>query len=166
MMSDVILADAQLEKADMAISVTSLDKDNLLLSLLAQKSGVNTTVSLVNSRVYDNLTNQIADNIIIDRSTVTISKILSDIRHVNLLNAYPLGRGFAEVWELKLKEDSLLEGKKIQDIALPAKCKIIGIERGKKLIFPTSDTSIELSDILIVIVAPNGISKTERALKI
>ena len=166
MMSDVILADAQLEKADMAISVTSLDKDNLLLSLLAQKSGVNTTVSLVNSRVYDNLTNQIADNIIIDRSTVTISKILSDIRHVNLLNAYPLGRGFAEVWELKLKEDSLLEGKKIQDITLPAKCKIIGIERGKKLIFPTSDTSIELSDILIVIVAPNGISKTERALKI
>lgn len=166
MMSDVILADAQLEKADMAISVTSLDKDNLLLSLIAQKSGVNTTVSLVNSRVYDNLTNQIADNIIIDRSTVTISKILSDIRHVNLLNAYPLGRGFAEVWELKLKEDSLLEGKKIQDIALPEKCKIVGIERGKKLIFPQKDTTLELSDILIVVVAPNGISKTERALKI
>ena len=166
MMSDVILGDAKLEKADMAISVTSLDKDNLLLSLIAQKSGVNTTVSLVNSRVYDNLTNQIADNIIIDRSTVTISKILSDIRHVNLLNAYPLGRGFAEVWELKLKEDSLLEGKKIEDIVLPEKCKIVGIERGKKLIFPQKDTTLELSDILIVVVSPNGISKTERALKI
>ena len=152
MMSDMILKDAQLAMADTAISVTSLDKDNLLLALLAQKSGVNTTISLVNSRVYDNLTSQIADNIIIDRSTVTISKILSDIRHVNLLNAYPLGRGFAEIWELKLKEDSLLEGKKVQDITLPEKCKIVGVERSKKLVFPVSETTLELGDILIVIV--------------
>lgn len=166
LMSDVILSDAQLENADTVVSVTSLDKDNLLLSLIAQKSGVDTSVSLVNSRVYDNLTNQIADNVIIDRSTVTISKILSDIRHVNLLNAYPLGRGFAEIWELRLKEDSLLEGKKIEDIVLPEKCKIVGIERGKKLLFPKNDTTLELSDILIVIVAPTGINKTERELKI
>lgn len=166
MMSDVILSDAQLESADTVVSVTSLDKDNLLLSLIAQKSGVDTAISLVNSRVYDNLTNQIGDNVIIDRSTVTISKILSDIRHVNLLNAYPLGRGFAEVWELKLKEDSLLEGKQIEDIVLPEKCKIVGIERGKKLLFPKNDTRLELSDILIVIVAPTGINKTERALRI
>lgn len=166
MMSDVILSDAQLSEADAAISVTGLDKDNLLLALLAQKSGVNTTVSLVNSRMYDNLTSQISGNIIIDRSSVTISKILSDIRHVHLLNAYPLGRGFAEIWELKLKEDSLLEGKKIQDITLPEKCKVVGIERGKKLLFPQSNTTLELNDVLIVIVSPNGINKAERALKI
>jgi Trk K+ transport system NAD-binding subunit len=91
---------------------------------------------------------------------------LSDIRHVHLLNAYPLGRGFAEIWELKLKEDSLLEGKKIQDITLPEKCKIVGIERGKKLLFPQSDTTLELNDVLVVIVSPNGINKAERALKI
>jgi len=166
MMSDVILADAQLSKADTTIAVTGLDKDNLLLSLLAQYNDVTSTIALVNSRVYDNLTNHISDNIIVDRSTVTISKILRDIRHVNLLNAYPLGRGFAEIWELKLKEDSLLEGKKIEDITLPEKCKIVGIERNKKLLFPENDTVLELNDILIVIVASNGINKVERALKI
>lgn len=166
MMSDVILSDAKLYQADTTISVTSLDKDNLLLSLLAQYNGVTSTISLVNSRVYDNLTNHISDNIIVDRSTVTISKILRDIRHVNLLNAYPLGRGFAEIWELKLKEDSLLEGKKTSEIMLPEKCKIVGIERNKKLIFPSEDTTLELGDVLIIIVAPNGISKAERALKI
>ena len=166
MMSDVILDDAKLYQADTTISVTSLDKDNLLLSLLAQYKGVTSTISLVNSRVYDNLTNHISDNIIVDRSTVTISKILRDIRQVNLLNAYSLGRGFAEIWELKLKEDSLLEGKAIEDIMLPEKCKIVGIERNRKLMFPTFDTKLELNDILIIIVAPNGIGKTERALKI
>jgi len=161
MMSDVILNDANLSKTDTTISVTSLDKDNLLLSLLAQYNGVNSTISLVNSRTYDNLTNHINDNVIIDRSTVTISKILQDIRKVNLLNAYSLGRGFAEVWELKLKDDSILEGKRLQNLILPEKSKIIGIERDKKLIFPTPDTSLELGDVLIIIVAPNGIQKVE-----
>ena len=161
MMSDVILSDAHLESADVTISVTSQDKDNLLLSLLAKSSGVKSTLSLVNSQMYDNLTNRIADNIIVDRSTITISKILQDIRHVNLLNAYSLGRGFTEIWELKLKEDTLLEGKKIADILLPDKCKVFGILRKGELIVDINDEKIELGDILFIIVAPNGIKRLE-----
>ena len=166
MMSDVILNDANLSQADTTIAVTSLDKDNLLLSLLAQYNGVNATISLVNSRIYDNLTNHITDNVIIDRSTVTISKILQDIRKVRLLNAYSLGRGFSEIWELKLKEDSMLEGKKLESLTLPDRCKIVGIERGKKLIFPTLETTLELDDILLIVVAPNCIQKVETILGI
>lgn len=163
MMSDVILNDANLSKTDTTISVTSLDKDNLLLSLLAQYNGVHSTMALVNSRMYDNLTSHISDNILIDRSTVTISKILQDIREVNILNAYSLGRGFAEVWELKLKKDTMLEGKPLKDITLPEKCRVIGIERDKKLLFPTAETVLALDDVLIIIVAPNAIKKVETA---
>ena len=163
MMSDVILNDANLSKTDTTIAVTSLDKDNLLLSLLAQYNGVNSTMALVNSRMYDNLTNHISDNILIDRSIVTISKILQDLREVNIVNAYSLGRGFAEVWEVKLKRDTMLEGKALKDITLPEKCKVIGIERDKKLVFPTGDTTLELDDVLIIVVAPNGIKKVENA---
>ncbi|MBR1916080.1 MAG: Trk system potassium transporter TrkA [Alphaproteobacteria bacterium] len=166
MMSDVILSDAHLERADITISVTSQDKDNLLLSLLAKSSNVKTTLSLVNSQMYDNLTNKIQDNIIIDRSTITISKILQDIRHVNLLNAYSLGRGFAEIWELKLKTDTMLEGKKISEIVLPEKCKILAVLRKNELIFELKDTTIELDDILFIIVSPNGIKRTETVLSI
>ena len=166
MMSDVILSDAHLERADITISVTSQDKDNLLLSLLAKSSNVKTTLSLVNSQMYDNLTNKIQDNIIIDRSTITISKILQDIRHVNLLNAYSLGRGFAEIWELKLKTDTMLEGKKISEIVLPEKCKILAVLRKNELIFDLKDTIIELDDILFIIVSPNGIKRTEALLNI
>jgi len=164
MMSDVILSDADLSKTDTTISVTSMDKDNLLLSLLAQYNGVTSTISLVNSRIYDNLTNHISDNIIVDRSTVTISKILQNIRQVNLLHVYSLGRGFAEVWELKLKNDTLLEGRTLASLMLPEKCKVIGIERDKKLLLPTPETTLELNDVLIVIISPNGIQKAESVL--
>jgi len=161
MMSDVILGDAHLENADLTISVTSQDKDNLLLSLLAKSSGTTTTLSLVNSAMYGNLTGRMPDNIIIDRSTITISKILQDIRQVNLINAYSLGRGFAEIWQLDLKEDTLLEGKKLTEIVLPEKCKVVAVSRKGELLFDIQNIKIELGDILFIIVSPNGIKKVE-----
>ncbi len=161
MMSDVILNDADLDRADTVVSVTSQDKDNLLISLLAQNNGVLNTISLVNSHTYDHLTNQMKDNTIIDRSTATISKILQDIRHANIMSAYSLGRGFAEIWELKLKKDTLLEGKKVSEISMPDKCKILALIRKNQIIFPNSETSFELEDSVIILVAPNGIKKVE-----
>ncbi len=161
MMSDVILSDAHLEQADLTISVTSQDKDNLLLSLLAKSNNVKSTISLINSQMYENLISRISENIIIDRSTITTSRILQDIRHVNLINAYSLGRGFSEIWELKLKHDTLLEGTKISSINLPEKCKILGILREGTLDFAIKDLHLRQEDILFLMVSPNDIKRVE-----
>ena len=67
--------EANINKADIAIAVTSKDKDNLLASLLSQMSGAASTLSLVNSRSFDNLVDNINSNVIIDRSSITISNI-------------------------------------------------------------------------------------------
>jgi len=161
MMSDVILGDADFKRTDTVIAITSQDKDNLLISLLAQNNGVLNTISLVNSRMYDYLTSQISGNIIVDRSTVTISKILQDIRYANISNAYSLGRGFAEVWELRLKPDTLLEGKKIADITLPEKCRVLALVRSRQTIFDLKEATLCPDDVLIMVVSPNGIKKVE-----
>lgn len=162
MMSDVILKDAGIDNADMTIAVTSNDKDNLLASLLAGHSHVCSTISLVNSRAYDNLIDNIGDNIIIDRSSVTISKILQDIRKANLLNACSLGRGFGEVWELKISEDGPLAGKKISSLSLPDRCRISAIVRGEELIFKTNAESINENDVLVIFVVPSAIKRMEQ----
>lgn len=110
-MSDVILTEAGIENTDATIAVTAKDKDNLLVSMLAQKRGVVNTLALVNSRSYDNLIDNIGDNILVDRSSVTISGILQELRKARIRDAYSLGRGFGEVWEIKLDEDNLNVGK-------------------------------------------------------
>jgi len=162
MMSDVILRDAGIDNADMTIAVTAQDKDNLLASLLAKHNHICSTVSLVNSRAYDNLIDNIGDNIIIDRSTVTISKILQDIRRAHISNAYSLGRGFGEVWEVKIRQDSPLAGKKIADLNLPDKCHVAAIVREDKIIFPKSSEQIEELDVFIIFVAPFSIKRMEQ----
>lgn len=73
MMSDIILSEASIAQADTSIAVTAKDKDNLLASLLAKKSGVASTISVVNTPSYNNLIVNIGDNILVDRSSVTKS---------------------------------------------------------------------------------------------
>lgn len=162
MMSDVILKDAGIDNADITIAVTSQDKDNLLVSLLAKHNHICSTVSLVNSRAYDNLIDNIGDNIIVDRSSVTISKILQDIRKAGLSNAYSLGRGFGEIWEIKLREHQPVTGKKLADINLPDKAKIVAIIRGANIIFPDNNELLLTNDIIITFVTPLGIKKMEQ----
>ena len=162
MMSDVILRDAGIDSADMTIAVTAQDKDNLLASLLAKHNHICSTVSLVNSRAYDDLIDNICDNIIVDRSTVTISKILQDIRKANLYNAYSLGRGFSEVWELKVNENSPLAGRRISDFILPERCKIAALIQGEKVVFAPAAEQVNDGDIVIAMVSPTGIKKMEQ----
>lgn len=162
MMSDVILKDAGIDSADITVAVTEQDKDNLLVSLLAKHNHICSTVSLVNSRAYDSLIDNIGDNIIIDRSAVTISKILQDIRKADLSNAYSLGRGFGEIWEIKLKEIQPVVGSRISQLNIPDKCKIAAIVRDDVIIFPDSDEILQDNDIVIIFVSPLGIKKMEQ----
>ena len=129
---------------------------------MAKHNHICSTVSLVNSRAYDSLIDNIGDNIIIDRSTVTISKILQDIRKTGLSNAYSLGRGFGEIWEVKLKEDQPVNGKKVSELNIPDKCKVVAIARDDLLIFSNQSEVLKTNDVVIIFVAPMGIKKMEQ----
>ena len=161
-MSDFLLSEANIEKADVAIAVTSKDKDNLLASLLSHMSGVPSTISLVNSKSFDHLVDNISSNVIMDRSAITISNILQELRRAKVKDAHTLGRGFGEIWEIKVDEESEIVGKTIKQLNLPEKCRIDAICRGEKIIYPQEDEVIEQNDLLIVFTASQAIKKAER----
>ena len=166
MMSDVILDEAQIKSADISIAVTSNDKDNLLASLVAKKNGAEYTVSLVNSRTFDSLIDYNYENIIVERSLVTTSAMLQDIRKAKINNAYCLKRSLGEVWEVRIDQDSLNSGKTIDQLNLPEKCKIGAIYRNDEVMFPKSDDVIETNDVLILFVSPQAMRKTEEIFRI
>ena len=166
MMSDAILEEAEIKNADVSVAVTEYDKDNLLASLIARKCGVSHTLSLVNSRAFDSLIDNGEDNIIVDRSLVTTSAMLQDLRKAKINNAYCLKRGMGEVWEVRIDADSINTEKRIEDIGLPEKCKIGAIYRNEEIIYPKSDDKIEENDILIVFVSPAAMRKAEEIFRL
>lgn len=166
MMSDVILDEAEIKNANVSVAVTENDKDNLLASLVAKKSGVSYTISLVNSRAFDNLLEDDGENVIVERSLVITSAMLQDIRKAKINNAYCLRRGMGEVWEVRIDADSLNTGKTIDELGLPDKCKVSAIYRDEQIIYPKADDRIKEGDILIVFVSPQAMRKAEEIFKI
>lgn len=161
MMSDVILNEANIENADVSIAVTAKDKDNLLASMLARKRSVRSTISLVNSRSYNNLIDSVGDNILVDRSSVTISSILKELRKSKIVEAYSLGKGFGEVWELKIEDQSPHVGKAIKNMDIHKESKICAIERNEKIIFPEENEVLQKDDSIILFVSIQAIRKAE-----
>ena len=152
--------------ADVSIAVTGNDKDNLLASLIAQRSNVPHTISLVNSRAFDNLIDDHGENIIVERSLITTSAMLQELRKAKINNAHCLRRGLGEVWEVRIDADSLNISKTVDEIGLPDKCKIGAIYRQNEIIYPSTNDKIQEGDILIVFVSPQAIRKTEQIFRI
>ena len=162
MLSDTILDDSGIDNVDVTVSITLKDKDNLLASLIAKKNGARTTISLVNSKAYNSLVSNLSDSIIIDNSSVTVSGILKELRKSKITKAYSLGRGFGEVWELKIDEDSLIADKKIVELELPENSKICAISREEGIVYPNIYERLKVGDTVILFCSSRAIKKVEK----
>ena len=162
MMSDVILQDAGFANADVSIAVTDKDKDNLLISLLAAKNKETQALSLVNSKDYNQLAFNIRNNVIIDRTVITISAILHYLRKARINEAYSVGRGIGEFWEIRLGQDSVNLGKSIKELKIPEDSSVMLIARSNELIYDFDKERLQADDKVLLFVAPSDIRDIER----
>ncbi len=160
-MSDVILQDAGFASADASVAVTGRDKDNMLLALLASRNKDTQALSLVNSKDYNVLTANIRNNVIIDRSVITISAILKYLRKARIREAYSVGRGMGEIWEIKIEADSVNLGRTIDELKIPSESSIMLIVRNNELIYDTAQTRLEAGDVILIYVTPQNIRRIE-----
>lgn len=161
-MSDAVLAEAGIAEADAAVSITGDDKDNIIAAMIARKNGVESTFALVNSRSMNTQMINVGDNVLIDRTTITISSILKELRKVRLNNAYTLGLS-GEVWEIVIDGNSPLIGSTFEQLKLPIESRICALVRkGEVILAPASNTHIEENDVLIFFVAPLSIRRAEK----
>lgn len=165
LMSDIILKEASINNTDASITVTANDKDNLLASMISQQSGVTSTIAVINTPSYNNLVSNIGDNILIDRSSVTVSKILKELRKTKMRDAYAINRGNGEIWEIVLDEENQNIGKKIGELNLPKLSRIFVIKRKEDFIYPDPTTELEQDDILLLYMDSSVIRQVEKIIK-
>lgn len=165
MMSDIILKEAAISHTDASIAVTINDKDNLLATMLADQSGVSSTIAVINTPSYNNLVANIGDNILVDRSSVTVSKILKELRKTKMRDAYSINRGEGEIWEIAVDAENPNIGKKIGELNLPKLSRIFAIWRDKAFIYPDPTTELMLGDIMLLYIDSLVIKQVEKIIK-
>lgn len=161
-MSDVVLSEAGIADTDAAVAVTGEDKDNIIAAMIARKNGVENTFALVNSRSANTQMINVGDNILVDRTTITISAILKELRKVRLNNACTLGLS-GEVWEIAVDGNSTLIGSTFAQLGLPKESRVCAlIRKGETMLLPGEEEHIEEGDVLVFFTAPASIRRAEK----
>ena len=161
-MSEAILEDTGIDSADASVAVNMEDKDNLVASMVAKKNGVDNTIALVTERSANTQIINIGENILVDRTSITMSSILKELRKANINNACSLGANLGEVWDITIHDNSTLSGTKISELPMSAESRICALIRDNTVYFDLSDKAIQIKDRIICFCSPSAIKKTER----
>jgi trk system potassium uptake protein TrkA len=149
------LAREHVGEADLLISTLENDQKNLLVSLLADRQGVDRTVSIVESPAYVELFEAVGVDIAINPREETAEEITRFTREGQAENVAMLESDLAEVVEFEVDADSVLVGRSISEAVrdLPDSVVVGAITRNGELITPRGDTVVEDGDHVVVFLA-------------
>lgn len=160
-----ILDEAEAEKFDIAIALTSKDTDNLVACQLCKKQyGIPKTVSLVGDPNKTAFFRQMGvDSVVCAVSAVT--GIIQQQAFIDeMTNIVPVGQGRVQLVEVQIPEDAPAAGKKLWEISLPHEAIVGCILRGETTLIPRGDTRILAGDTLVVITGSGQEMNTVQAL--
>ncbi|WP_226007196.1 Trk system potassium transporter TrkA [Natrinema salinisoli] len=148
------LAREHVDEADVVIAALDSDEKNLLVSLLADRLGVDRTVAIIETPEYADLFETVGVDVAINPREETAEEIVRFTRTDHTEKVAMLEHDLAEVIEIEVGEDSVLVGRPIADATndLPTGVVIGAISRGGEHITPRGSTVVQPGDHVIVFV--------------
>ena len=139
-------------EADVVVSTLDSDEKNLLVSLLADRMGVERTIAIIDTAEYVNLFETVGIDIGVSPRSVVAEEISRFTLEGNAENVAFIESDKAEVLEIEIDADSVLTGRPIQESArsLPNGVVIGAIVRDDEFITPRGDTVVEAGDHVVV----------------
>ncbi|GAB3671576.1 Trk system potassium transporter TrkA [Halopiger thermotolerans] len=152
--------------ADVVVAALGSDEKNLLVSLLADRVGVERTIAVVEAAEYVDLFETVGIDVAINPRSVTAEEITRFTRQFRTENVAMLESDRAEVLEIEIDEDSLLLENRISDVMreLPDGVVVGAITRDGRLITPRGDTVLERGDHVVVFVDTRVLDEVAAAL--
>ena len=139
-------------KASAVISALDNDQKNLLVSLLAKRSGVERTISVIESEEYRDLFKAVGVDVPLNPRVVTGEEIARFTRERITEKLSFIGDSHAEVVEVEVDEESVLAGRPIEESIsdLPDGVVIGAVARGDEMVTPRGETTIHVGDHVIL----------------
>ncbi|UJW73679.1 Trk system potassium transporter TrkA [Rhizobium sp. SL42] len=161
-----ILQQADIQDADLMITLTNNDQTNILSAAMAKRLGCKSGMALINSPSFHDLAASIGIDAYINPRAVTISRVLQHVRKGRILAVYAVQKGTAEVIEAEALETSPLVGRPFRDLELPAGLRIGAIYRDKTVIRPNGDTKIKAKDRVVIFATAAAVRHVEQLFRV
>lgn len=165
-----VLKRAGAEKSDIIIATTNADETNLLASICAKKLGCQRAIARVRNPEYTEqvifLRNELGLSLTVNPELTAAHEIYRMIQFPSFLKRDSFDKGRVELVELKISEDSRLNGKKLYEVAatLGLRVLICAVERGDKVTIPNGSFTLMAGDKITVTAARNDLAALIKSL--
>jgi len=140
-------------RADIVVSVTGEDEDNLICCQLAKEVWkVKRVVARVNDPSHETVFRELGIDDTVSATGIIFSLIDQQISSDELIPVGHLHKGHVEVVESVLSERSPLLGRAVRDIALPQGSFIVSIFRDGIATQVTGDSTFSVGDTVVAMV--------------
>jgi len=160
-----VLSEAGALQADVVLSLTTHDEDNLIACQIAQKEyGVPRTIALVNDPENQEMFEKLGITIAFSATQIIASSIEQQTATGDIQNLLPIAEGKVNVSEIALEADNPIVGLTINDVMLPNGTLIACILRQGEVIVSNGENSLKALDRLVVIGQPESYGQLMRLL--
>ena len=159
------LGEAGALQADVVLSLTTHDEDNLIACQIAQKEyGVPRTIALVNDPENQQIFEKLGITVAFSATQVIASLIEQQTASSDIQNLLPIAEGKVNVTEIALEQNNPVVGKTIDQVQLPNGTLIACILRQGEVVVPNGENSLQALDRLVVIGQPESYGQLMRLL--
>lgn len=166
-----LLIEEGLENFESFVSLTNIDEENVLLSLYAKSKISGKVITKINRIEYGHVIGDLQLGTTIYPKNLTAEYIVRFVRAKkntlgsNIETMHIILDDKAEALEFRIKENSPISNKKIEDLKLKENMLIAMIGRGRKTIIPHGKDVILPGDTVIVVTLKEGFKDISDILK-
>lgn len=158
-----ILYEEGIKECDALIALTSIDEQNIVLSMFASLQNVPKIITKVNHIELEgvveksNIDSVVTPHKIAGNQIVKYIRAMKDGSHSSCEAIYRFENDNYEMIEFKVKDDFKKISTAIKDIPFKEGVLLAAIERKNKIIFPRGTDTIEEKDIIVVVTSTGKI---------
>jgi trk system potassium uptake protein TrkA len=150
-----LLEEAGARRADVVLSLTPSDPDNLVACQIAQKLyAVPRTMALANDPDNEAVFHQLGISLVFSATRIIGSLIEGQTVTDEITNLFPAAEGRLHVTELVLTQDSPAAGHGLRELGLPRESLVAAIIRDDKMLVPHGGSRLEAADRIILVTQP------------
>lgn len=161
-----ILHQADIQDADLIVTLTNNDQTNILGAVMAKQLGCKSNLALLNSSSFHDVTKSLGIDAFINPRAVTISRVLQHVRKGRIRSVYSVQKGSGEVIEAEALETSPLVGRNLRDLELPDGIRIGAIYREGKVLRPDGSMKIKAKDRVVLFAASDAVRDVEQLFRV
>ena len=157
-----ILEEERVYDADAVVTLTGIDEENILLSLLAKNNGVEKVVTKVNRMSLMQLSDTLDLDSLISPKSITVNQILQYVRARqnslgnSVTTLYRMVNDRLEAIEFVVRDKKDYVDVPLKKLKLRSGILIASIVRGNELIIPKGDDCLQVNDSVVVVTTTKG----------